>query len=477
MTVGFINSKSVTLSSRFNNGGGNVLNYNKLHSASNGLAIWLSVFVGCFLSICAVSAEELPSESDFTSMRAVVLSKSSSVQEDRHDTTSFSVYYRSAVSRIERGFRNNAASLDAASEGLHSVVYNRNLRIYKVYIIGAASPEGRPGLNARLAHDRAEGVKTFLKSIEPRLTDADFIVISRGEDWEGATKIAESYDTENGSSAVSDIFKNSKGTETKKLMMKRLQGGNVWRKFISDYYPSLRRTDIHVLYSTVQPILPVECKWQDVTLAVPYSGDIAPKTRLAEVAEEPMETVEKAKKYYSVAVKTNLLYDMVTALNFELEFPLGDRLSLMFEDVFPWWKWGPNDKKYCFQVWSMGVEPRWWFKRDERRDYLTGHFAGVYGMSGKYDLQWDTKLCYQGEFWSAGLTYGYAMPVCKWMNMEFSVSAGYFRTDYRHYQPDPGYEHLYRDKYKVGTTQWFGPTKLKVSLVIPIGKDSHTVNK
>lgn len=147
------------------------------------MAVWLCVLIGCFLSILTVAAEALPSDSGFTSMRTVVLSKSSSVQEDRHDTTSFSVYYRSAVSKIERGFRNNAATLKAATEGLRSIVYNGNLRIYKVYIIGAASPEGRPELNARLARDRAEGVKAFLKSVEPRLTDADFVVISRGEDW------------------------------------------------------------------------------------------------------------------------------------------------------------------------------------------------------------------------------------------------------------------------------------------------------
>ena len=131
------------------------------------MAIWLCVLIGCFLSILTVAAEALPSDSGFTSMRTVVLSKSSSVQEDRHDTTSFSVYYRSAVSKIERGFRNNSATLKAATEGLRSIVYNGNLRIYKVYIIGAASPEGRPELNARLARDRAEGVKAFLKSVEP----------------------------------------------------------------------------------------------------------------------------------------------------------------------------------------------------------------------------------------------------------------------------------------------------------------------
>lgn len=57
--------------------------------------------------------------------------------------------------------------------------------------------------------------------------------------------------------------------------------------------------------------------------------------------------------------------------------------------------------------------------------------------------------------------------------MEFSISAGYVRSDYRHYQPDEGYDHLFRDKYDVGTRSWFGPTKLKVSLVLPLGRDSH----
>lgn len=329
------------------------------------MAVWLCVLIGCFLSILTVAAEALPSDSGFTSMRTVVLSKSSSVQEDRHDTTSFSVYYRSAVSKIERGFRNNAATLKAATEGLRSIVYNGNLRIYKVYIIGAASPEGRPELNARLARDRAEGVKAFLKSVEPRLTDADFVVISRGEDWEGATKIAASYDTETGSSTVSDIFKDSQNSEAKKLMMKRLQGGNVWRRLISDYYPSLRRTDIHVLYSTVRPIGPVECELPEVTLEVPYSVNIAPPTVLPEV--EFPEPEPPKERFYTVAVKTNLLYDAVTALNAEVEFPVGKNFSVMVEDVFPWWSWGPNGKKYCFQIWSMGIEPRWWFARDDRK--------------------------------------------------------------------------------------------------------------
>ena len=465
------------------NGGGKCLLYSLLQDCARSVCLRVLAVSCAALSAFTSSAGLPPSSSDPSTIQPHSLvaelveappthgAHGDSTIQEKRDTASFAIFYRSAVSRIEPWFKNNAATLDAATKGLRAIVYNSNLRIYKVYVIGAASPEGGKALNARLGHDRAEGVKTFLKNIEPRLTDSDFVVISKGEDWEGAVKIAESFDRESGYDAISGIFKDSANPEAKKSKMKRLQGGRIWRKLISDYYPSLRRTDIYVLYSTVQPIPPIECELPDGALEVLYSDYIAPPTVLPEV--EFPEPEQPQGKFYSIALKTNALYDVVTALNAEVEVPIGRKFSLMVEDVFPWWNWGPNGKKYCFQLWSMGVEPRWWFARDDRKDYLTGHFAGLYGMSGKYDLQWDTKMCYQGEFWSAGLTYGYALPVTRWMNMEFSVSAGFLRTDYRHYQPDKGYEHLFRDKYNVGTVSWFGPTKLKVSLVIPIGKDSH----
>ena len=120
-------------------------------------------------------------------------------------------------------------------------------------------------------------------------------------------------------------------------------------------------------------------------------------------------------------------------------------------------------------MWEIGVEPRWWFRRTDARDRLSGHFIGAYAMSGIYDFQNDTKICYQGEAWSAGLSYGYAMKLGKSpLNLEFAVSVGYLQSDYRHYQPDLYYDKLYRDPYLKGKISYFGPTKLKVSIVLPI---------
>ena len=103
-----------------------------------------------------------------------------------------------------------------------------------------------------------------------------------------------------------------------------------------------------------------------------------------------------------------------------------------------------------------------------RRDALSGHFLGLYGWGGKLDFQNDRKICYQAEFNSAGLSYGYSCPVSKRLNMEFSVSFGYAEIPYRHYIPSDDYEILIRDRNNAGTLTYIGPTKAEVSLVIPI---------
>ena len=121
-------------------------------------------------------------------------------------------------------------------------------------------------------------------------------------------------------------------------------------------------------------------------------------------------------------------------------------------------------------MWEIGIEPRWWFRRTDARDRLSGHFIGAYAMSGIYDFQNDSKICYQGEAWSAGLSYGYAMKLGKSpLNLEFAVSVGYLTATYRHYSPSIDYDSLIADLYESGKTHYFGPTKAKVSLVLPIG--------
>jgi hypothetical protein len=191
-------------------------------------------------------------------------------------------------------------------------------------------------------------------------------------------------------------------------------------------------------------------------------------------------SVEK-KDYKTIfAIKSNLLYDLATMVNVSVEVPFviqDNHFSVVAQHQFPWWLWGDN--KYCFRFLSSGGELRWWFKphfRPEsekrlKRDALVGHFIGLYGLGGKYDFQNKQKYCYQGEFWSTGLVYGYAMSIAKRVNLEFTVALGYASIPYRHYIPSNDYEILYRDPNKTGIWHYVGPTRVEVSLSIPIYKE------
>lgn len=124
----------------------------------------------------------------------------------------------------------------------------------------------------------------------------------------------------------------------------------------------------------------------------------APAQQNLIVAQElqPQGDTVKAKETI-FKLKTNLLYDVVTMVNAEIEFPIKKRFSIAVEDVFPWWEFKPN--KYALQNWEMGVEGRFWLKPWEYdTDKLRGHFFGVYGMSGRGDLQLDTKPNYQARY-------------------------------------------------------------------------------
>lgn len=183
-------------------------------------------------------------------------------------------------------------------------------------------------------------------------------------------------------------------------------------------------------------------------------------------------------------VKTNLLYDVLTMLNMDIEIPVGKNFSVLLEDVFPWWHVA---NIYCLQHWEMGPEVRYWFrgKDSDPMRKLSGWFVGVYGMSSKYDFQYRAKLNYQGEYWSAGLTAGWSMYLTGRNDflkehpllLEFSASAGYLRTDYRHYLPADDYSLLIRDKYNIGSVSYFGPTKLKISVVVPILRKSRAARQ
>lgn len=393
------------------------------------------------------------------------------------------VYFPFDKSGMYPDYMSNPTALDSLERASDFLISGNGVLELHAF----SSPEGNYWYNSRLSARRAKTVHDFLVKVHPDL-EGHIKDLPVPECWEGfrAAISSDRRISESVRSRMLAIIDSGAAPDVKESRIKEFPE---YGHFYRNYFKSLRYVELELVQRDAIPMLPVlpavkadaDFVPKPMKVKEPVYVPVLPLADTVEMEETlvPVDSVApsaeitvpelslKARKTI-LALKTNLLYDAVTALNFELEFPIGDRFSIAVEDVFPWWTWGPHGNKYAFEMWEMGVEPRWWFKKSDSRDRLAGHFAGVYAMSAKYDFQWDYEACYQGEYWSAGLTYGFAKPICKWLNMEFSASVGYLRGPYRHYFPSEDYEVLWRDRYVTGTFNYFGLTKAKISLVIPI---------
>ena len=380
----------------------------------------------------------------------------------------FRIFYPVGAVELHEDYMDNAKNLYRIRKYLE-----KSPQIDSVTIYSSASPEGSYQLNKRLAAERGKTAKQYLLDHLPadrHLSDSIFIIDPTAENWQGLRDMVYYQYTQSDRDEILAILdRNDITDERRKVLLKRLNGGRTWRYILKNIMPTLRYATWVTVWQRIREERIVDKEL--ISLKVERPELLLPKF---EPIPLPPPVIEEDTKII-LAVKTNLLYDAVSWLNFSVEVPLGDRFSLLYYHQFPWWRWGKAQNEYCMHFLSIGTEGRWWFKTMPReatdsrikRDRLVGHFIGISGESGKYDFERQRDVCYQGEHWSAGLTYGYAMPVGKRLNLEFSLSVGYASIAYRGYTPSEDYEILWRDPDKVGRWQYIGPTKAQISLVLP----------
>lgn len=342
-------------------------------------------------------------------------------------------------------------------------ILEHSTRIDSITIYSYASPEGSPARNRWLAQKRAEAARDFILANLPDSTvllPENIHLCPMGENWEGLESELESNYTLPNRDKVMRIMHANVSTETKKWRLQNLDNGYTYNYIIRHHMPKLRLATWICVYA---PFSELRIEFADDSFSAPQT--------LQQIETAQAYTVKRST---ILALKSNLLYDALSLVNYSIEVPLTKHFSALLYHQFPWWRWGEANNEYCIRFLSAGVEARWWFypmprtRYGRERDKLMGHFFGVYAESGKWDFQWERNICYQGEHWSAGISYGYSMPIGKRLNLEFSVSAGYAEIPFRKFVPSSDYEILWADPTNHGTWHYFGPTKAQVSLAWPI---------
>ncbi|MDE5906173.1 MAG: DUF3575 domain-containing protein, partial [Alistipes sp.] len=143
------------------------------------------------------------------------------------------------------------------------------------------------------------------------------------------------------------------------------------------------------------------------------------------------------------ALKTNLVawagitpeFKMTTFMpNLEGELYFGKRWSLSGSGLYSNWAYDSGRKFWGFSAYSL--EPRIWIKGNR---LFRGVYFGLYGEMGDFNKQegrvegeqTDTNVT--GDYWSAGISAGYMLPLSKHWCLELSVRGGYRSASYDKY--------------------------------------------
>lgn len=391
-------------------------------------------------------------------------------EDVQNPVSDIKIYFPVGDATLRENFRTNAAALAQ----LQRLMDNRSyVDGDLIHVVGLASPEGSERLNETLARRRAESIRKYITSRWPAFANAVSVTVE-GEAWADfrAAVQSDTQLSENESLRMLDIIDSDTTPDAKEAALRKF---SPWQRYYRSLFPDYRAASI------LPDFVSERFRISDSELLPAGLGlDLAAPaiTLRPDQLTVPQLTAQKRygeQKRTILAVKTNLLYDAATMLNYAIELPLGDRFSLVWEHYSPWWVL--NNNRICVQYLTLGGEARWWFARKPRaatakraqRDRLVGHYLGAYGFWGKTDLQWDRIGCYQCEnVWSAGLTYGYVFPISRHLNLELSASIGYASIPYQRYIPSDDWQTLWRDPDGAGVTYYFGPTKIQVGLVWPI---------
>ena len=175
-----------------------------------------------------------------------------------------------------------------------------------------------------------------------------------------------------------------------------------------------------------------------------------------------------------LALKTNLLYDATTSLNFGVEFGLGERTTLDLSGNINPWTFSDNRKmKHWlvqpeFRIWTCTrfIGGFWGFSTH----YAQYNFGGMlpWGFnSGKMFGTIENKQIlnhrYEGWLAGGGISYGYHWILGKRWGCEATLGVGYAYMKHDKFPCEKCGQKLDNE-----SKHYFGPTKAGISLIYMI---------
>ena len=151
------------------------------------------------------------------------------------------IVFKVSKIEIDSSVFNNEVTFGKILAAVDKIYANPKFRVDKIEIAGYASPEGRQSFNKWLGENRAKALIDYIITNRPQynLTQDNFRLRNGEENWAGlrrhllASKIEEKQQ-------VVEIMDMDLPDEEKKLKIKAIDNGKVWKKMLDEVYPHLR---------------------------------------------------------------------------------------------------------------------------------------------------------------------------------------------------------------------------------------------
>ncbi len=380
------------------------------------------------------------------------------------------------------------------------VVNRDSMRLTRLVIRVASSPEGSLAHNHQLSVSRAQTLTDFLRqrlavpvaqsALDIEIVDEDYQLLcammrrASDPDYEVVRRFVNQCVTQEDFARL-------------KQELQQVRRGQLWQRLLRDYFPQLRAARLILMFErpvvkkvvlpAVQPVSADTIAYVAPVVEVPSAVETA-------AVEEKLED-ERVARRELLSIKTNLLLDVAYVPfgydrwcpipNIALEYyPKHGHFTYGASIDFPWWRhyW---DFKY-FELRNYQLEARYYLRSGDisknppgKGKAFRGFFLQAYVHGGLYCFSLNRDRGYVGEFIGGGLGLGYVLPLGRqgrW-RLEFGAQFGYIYTGYDPFQFEYRgsvdlQDHLYYYDWTLPAAQfkkrqyrysWFGPTRVGIT--------------
>ena len=371
-------------------------------------------------------------------------------------------------------FSNNINEINSLHSYITRTLNDPLISICRIEITGYSSPEGSFEQNEKLAAQRAESLKNYLR---PFFVETEIETTCVPEDWDGLVEALRNADYPE-LEKVQAIASSDLSAEQKEKKLKKLPH-SIYKELSRNYFPLLRRATLVIRSkrneepdpagsaTVINPLVREQNTEEGYVNAqrnhMNYrnSGLYRQNVQNALLVDRYGNSYcgsKRRKNAYStlladdftptIAVGTNLLewagfrpdFSHTTVIpNIYVEYYFLKRWSA--KAAFSYCDWSYSDGNRYQGLSSYSVEPRFWWKNDGK---YRGLFLGVYGQLGDYNQKCPIEN-YTGKYYSGGLSVGYLFPLYKGLAVEVNVRAGYRHATVKKYEANEECSDLCRE--------------------------------